>query len=383
MPWNDSGRNENPWQRKPEQGPPDLDQVVKDLQKRFKSLFGGGGGGGGPKPAGSPGGGGRSPFNIGYLVAIALALWAMTGVYQNDQAERSVITRFGKYVGTTQPGLNWHLPWPIEKRQAVNIAEFRSFEDRTRMLTQDEALVGINLAVQYRRADPVPFVFNVRDPEETLKEVSESAIREVIGQSKLEFVLEKGRQEISAKTKELIQRTITSYNTGIEVISVNLQDVIVPEQVAPAQKDAIKAREDRDRANLAAQTYSNDIVPKARGLAAAQIEGARAYRERVEAEADGESARFAALAAEYKRAPEVTRQRLYLETMEEVLGASSKVIVDTKGTGNMIYLPLDKLMEQRGQPRSGTVTIEPSSSLPLEGQADSQARQDLRSRGVR
>jgi membrane protease subunit HflK len=381
MPWNDSGRNENPWQRKPEQGPPDLDQVVKDLQKRFKSLFGGGSG---PRPAGSPGGGGgsRVPFNIGYLVVIGLALWGMTGFYQNDQAERSVITRFGKYTKTTQPGLNWRLPWPIEKRQVVNIAEFRSFEDRTRMLTQDEALVGIDLAVQYRRADPVQFVFNVRDPEDTLKEVSESAIREIIGQSKLEFVLEKGRQEISAKTKELIQRTITSYNTGIEIISVNLQDVIVPEQVAPAQKDAIKAREDRDRANLAAQTYANDILPKARGLAASQLEASRAHRERVVAEADGQSTRFAALLAEYELAPEVTRRRLYLETMEQVLASSAKVIVDTKGTGNMIYLPLDRLLEQRGQSRTGTVTIEPNSTLPLEAPLDS-TQAELRTRGNR
>jgi membrane protease subunit HflK len=293
-----------------------------------------------------------------------------------------VITRFGKYTKTTQPGLNWRLPWPIEKRQVVNIAEFRSFEDRTRMLTQDEALVGINLAVQYRRADPVQFVFNVRDPEETLKEVSESAIREIIGQSKLDFVLEKGRQEISAKTKDLIQRTITSYNTGIEIISVNLQDVIVPEQVAPAQKDAIKAREDRDRANLAAQTYANDILPKARGLAASQLEAARAHRERVIAVADGESTRFAALAAEYNRAPEVTRRRLYLETMEQVMGSSAKVIVDTEGTGNMLYLPLDRLLEQRGQPRSGTVTVEPNSTLPLESPMDA-AQSDLRSRGNR
>jgi membrane protease subunit HflK len=379
MPWNDSGRNENPWQRKPDQAPPDLDKVVKDLQKRLKALFGGGSG---PRSAGTPGGGGRSPFNLGYLVVIALALWGMTGFYQNDAAERSVITRFGKYTQTTLPGLHWHLPWPIEKRQVVNVAEFRSFEDRTRMLTQDEALVGINLAVQYRRADPVQFVFNVRDPEETLKEVSESAIREIIGQSKLEFVLEKGRQEISAKTKELIQRTITSYNTGIEIISVNLQDVIVPEQVAPAQKDAIKAREDRDRANLAAQTYANDILPKARGLAASQLEAARAHRERVIAVADGESTRFAALAAEYERAPEVTRRRLYLETMEQVLGSSAKVIVDTEGTGNMIYLPLDRLLEQRGQPRTGTVTIEPNSSLPLEAPMDG-TQPDLRSRGNR
>ena len=383
MPWNDPGKNENPWQRKPESRPPDLDEVVRNLQKRLKSLFGGRPSGPRPAGGGPAQGGARGGPNLGYIAVIALALWGLTGLYQIDAAERAVITRFGKYVGTTQPGLRWHLPWPIEQKLVVNVAEFRSFEDRTRMLTKDEALVGINLAVQYRRVDPVLFAFSVRDPEATLQEVSESAIREVIGQSKLEFVLEKGRQEISARTKELIQRTIASYKTGIEVISVNLQDVIVPEQVAPAQKDAIKAREDRDRANLAAQTYSNDIVPRARGLAAAQLEGARAYRERVEAEADGESARFAALAAEYNRAPEVTRQRLYLETMEEVLASSSKVIVDTKGTGNMIYLPLDKLMEQRGQPRSGTVTVEPSQSLPLEGAMGSTAQPDLRSRGGR
>jgi membrane protease subunit HflK len=383
MPWNDPGKNENPWQRKPEKGPPDLDEVVRNLQKRLKSLFGGGPSGPRPVGGGPAGGDPKRGLNFGYIGLIALALWGLTGIYQNDAAERAVITRFGKYVGTTQPGLRWHLPWPIEQKLVVNVAEFRSFEDRTRMLTQDEALVGINLAVQYRRVDPVLFAFSVRDPEATLQEVSESAIREVIGQSKLEFVLEKGRQEISAKTKELIQRTIASYKTGIEIISVNLQDVIVPEQVAPAQKDAIKAREDRDRANLAAQTYSNDIVPRARGLAAAQLEGARAYRERVVAEADGESVRFAALAAEYKRAPEVTRQRLYLETMEEVLGSSSKVIVDTKGTGNMIYLPLDKLMEQRGQPRSGTVTVEPSVSPSLDGSVDGSAKSDLRSRGAR
>jgi membrane protease subunit HflK len=382
MPWNDSGKNENPWQRKPEQGPPDLDEVVRNLQKRLKSLFGGGPSGPRPVGGGPAGGGSRAP-KLGYLVPIALAVWGLTGIYQIDAAERAIIMRFGKYVGTTQPGLRWHLPWPIEKKLVINVAEFRSFEERTRMLTQDEALVGINLAVQYRRVDPLLFAFSVRDPEATLQEVSESAIREIIGQSKLEFVLEKGRQEISAKTKDLIQRTIASYKTGIEVISVNLQDVIVPEQVAPAQKDAIKAREDRDRANLAAQTYANDILPRARGLAAAQLEGARAYRERVEAEADGQTTRFAALAVEYDRAPEVTRQRLYLETMEQVLATSSKVIVDTKGTGNMLYLPLDKLIEQRGQPRSGTVTIESSPSLPVEGAVEPAGQPDLRSRGGR
>ena len=263
------------------------------------------------------------------------------------------------------------LPWPIDRRTVVNVTEFRSFTDRTRMLTQDEAMVDINLAVQYRRADPVKFAFNVRDPEETLGEVSESAIREIIGQSSLDFVLEKGRQEIGAKTKELIQRTIGAYNTGIEVLSVNLQDVSVPEQVAPAQKDAIKAREDKERATLSAQTYANDIVPKARGAAVSVVEGARAYRSRVIADADGETSRFLALAAEYQRAPAVTRERLYLETMEQVLGSASKILVDVEGTGNMIYLPLDKLLEQRSPQRSSadtppTIRMEDGSEVDAE-----------------
>jgi len=381
MPWNDSGKNEDPWQRKPGQGPPDLDEVVRNLQRRFKAMFGGGSSGGRPAGDGGARKGGPRPINAGYLALIALALWGMTGFYQIDAAERAVITRFGKYVATTQPGLRWHLPWPIEKKLVINVSEFRSFEDRTSMLTQDEALVGINLAVQYRRADPVQFAFNVRDPEDTLQEVSESAIREIVGQSKLEFVLEEGRQEISARTKDLIQRTIASYNTGIEIISVNLQDVEVPEQVAPAQKDAIKAREDRDRANLAAQTYANDILPKARGRAVSQLEAARAYRERVVAEADGRSTRFEALAGEYRRAPEVTRQRLYLETMEEVLGSVPKVIVDTEGTGNLLYLPLDKLLEQRGMSR-GTVTVEPPGP-GLNGQMEPGSTGDPRARGSR
>jgi membrane protease subunit HflK len=350
MAWNDPGKNENPWQRRPEKGPPDLDELLRRLQKRLRGLFGGAGGGGGD---GGAGGGRNRAIGLGSLAAAVVALWAVFGsFYLNGAAERSVITRFGKYVKTTAGGFNMRLPWPIDRRTVINVTEFRSFTDRTRMLTQDEALVDIDLAVQYRRADPVKFAFNVRDPEETLGEVSESAIREVIGQSKLDFVLEAGRQEISAKTKDLVQRTIAAYNTGIEVISVNLQGVSVPEQVAPAQKDAIKAREDKERATLAAETYANDIVPKARGAAVSVVEGARAYRSRVIADAEGESRRFLALAAEYQRAPAVTRERLYLETMEEVLGKSSKVLVDVKGSGNMLYLPLDKLLEQRSPQRN-------------------------------
>lgn len=373
MAWNDPGKNQNPWRRRPEQGPPDLDELVRRMQQKLRSLFGGG-----PRPPGGGATAGGRAFGAGYIASGLLIVWGLTGFYQNDAAERSVLTRFGKYIGTTSAGLNWRLPWPIDRRAVVNVTEFRSFTDRTRMLTLDEALVDINLAVQYRRADPVKFAFNVRDPEATLGEVSESAIREVIGQSKLDFVLELGRQEISQKTKVLVQRTIAAYNTGIEVISVNLQDVSVPEQVAPAQKDAIKAREDKDRATLSAQTYANDIVPKARGLAVSVVEGARAHRSRVIADAEGETSRFAALAAEYQRAPAVTRERLYLETMEQVLGASTKVIVDTKGTGNLVYLPLDKLMEQRSQsrqPGETPPTIRLEDGSPVEA-TDPRARRD-------
>ena len=191
--------------------------------------------------------------------------------------------------------------------------------------------------------------FNVRDPESTLGEVSESAIREIVGRSQLDFVLEEGRQEIAALTKELIQRTLDSYQTGIEVTSVNLQGVSVPEQVSSAQRDAIKAREDKERLALEAQAYSNDILPKAKGSAARQLEDAQGYKARIVADAEGEAARFLSLLQAYERAPGVTRQRLYFEAIEDVLGNTNKVLVDTKGTGNMIYLPLDKLTERRLQ----------------------------------
>jgi membrane protease subunit HflK len=258
------------------------------------------------------------------------------------------------------------------------------------MLTQDEALVDINIAVQYRRVDPKAVAFNVVHPEQTLGDASESAIREIVGQSTLEYVLASGRQDIALKTRQLIQRTLDSYKSGLEIISVNLQDVSVPEQVAPSQKDAIKAREDKDRLRVEAETYSNDILPRARGTAQQQILDAEAYRQRVVADAEGESSRFAQLAAAYEKAPAVTRERLYLETMESVLGnpKTAKVLVDTKGTGNMLYLPLDKLLEKRAageplraQPTLPEVTVTPA---PTRGEAvDAAADARSRARGNR
>jgi len=242
--------------------------------------------------------------------------------------------------------------------------------------------VDINLEVQYRRAIPLDYAFNVEAPDATLREVSESAIREVIGRSKLDSVLESGRLDIVTRTKELVQRTLDAYKTGLEVTAVNLQDVRVPNEVAPAQADAIKAREDRDRLSLAAQAYANDLIPRARGNAARQVQDAQGYKAKKVANAEGEADRFSKLLAEYERAPAVTRERLYIETIERVLKSSRKVFLDTKGDGsNLVYLPIDKLLEQgrrvqRAEPEA-TVTIEGTTTT------SSPDVSDRRSRGTR
>jgi membrane protease subunit HflK len=338
MAWNEPGGGKNPWDRRPGQGQPDLDEMVRNWQRKLSALFGGAG-----RPSGGAGG---ARINWGSIGLLLLAIWGATGFYQVDAAERGVVTRFGRYVKTTQEGLNWHWPWPIEARQIVNVAKNDSIDDKTRMLTSDENLVDISIAVQFIRPDPLQFLFQVRDPEETLKDVSESAIREIIGQNKLEFVLGAGRQEITEKTKVLIQGMLDFYKTGIQIITVNLTAVNVPDQVAPSQKDAIKAREDRDRYSQQAQAYLNDVVPKAQGEASRQRLDAQAYRARVIAEAEGETARFGQVLAAYERAPNVTRERLYLEAIETVLGRSRKVILDTRPGSSVIYLPLDKLLEK-------------------------------------
>ncbi|MBC7984018.1 MAG: FtsH protease activity modulator HflK [Candidatus Obscuribacterales bacterium] len=391
MAWNEPGgskdpdRNSerNPWGKRPQQGPPDLDEVVRNLKRKFNALFGGGGGGGGGNGRGSDLGSGRSGVGIGVLMGGLLLVWLITGFYQVGQAERAVVLRFGKYLETTQAGLKWRLPWPIDSKTIVNIERIDNFSDQTRMLTSDENMVDIKLDVQFRRADPKLWAFNVRDPEATLREVSESAIRETIGRSTLSDVLGSGRQEIAARTKELIQRTLDIYETGILITTVNLPDVLVPEQVAPAQQDAIKAGKDKERFVSEAQTYANDILPKARGAGLREVQDAQAYRSRKIADSEGETARFTKLLSEYERAPGVTRERLYLETIESVFGGAKKVIIDTKGSSNMLYVPIDKLIDQSRSsaqpPRdSVVVTRAPASTPTSDNSAD-----DRRARGTR
>ena len=382
MAWHESGGNSgggkrNPWgNNKPDQGPPDLDEVVRNLQRRLASLFGGSGGGrGGLGSAGQ----GRG-LSIGVIALVLVFIWGMTGIYQVDAAERGIVMRFGKRVDVTMPGARWHIPWPIETKQVVNIQRLDSFKEQTRMLTADENMVEIMLEVQYRRANPLDYAFNVKDPEATLKEVGESAIREAIGRSKLDEVLESGRQDIVARTKELIQRTLDAYKAGIEVTSVNLEDVKVPDAVAPAQADAIKAREDRESLSLKAQAYENDIIPRARGLAAKQVLDAQGYRARKINDAEGESQRFTQLLAEYERAPGVTRERLYLETLEAIMMSSKKVVIDTDGNGNLLYLPLDKILDQN---RSRSVQTDNSMTVERPAAVSSGGGEDRRTRGSR
>jgi modulator of FtsH protease HflK len=339
MAWNEQGKGRNPWNGG-NQGPPDLDEYARKLQRRLAGLWRGMG----------DGGGNGNSVGAGLIAALAAVLWLLSGVYKVDAAERAVILRFGAYRTTTLPGLRWHIPWPVESVTKVNVASIEKYSHETRVLTSDENLVEVKLAVQYRRADPRAYLFNTRDPVATLSEVSEAAIREAVGNTTMDFVLVEGRAEIAQRTKDLLQGTLDNYETGLEVTSVNLQDANFPQQVQAAVQDAIKAREDKDRQSLEAQSYANDVVPRARGKAARQSEDAKAYSERVVADAEGEAARFTALREAYARAPEVTRERMYLDTLEEVYARSSKVLLDTEGSGNVIYLPIERWLE--GQKRS-------------------------------
>lgn len=343
MAWNESGNGKNPWDRGGgSSGPPDLDTIMRDWQRKLGGLFGGRSGGGDGRGSSSGNG-----FMITILLALVVLGWAATGWYRVEDAERGVVLRFGQYTATTQPGLRWHIPWPVESVEKVNVAEIETFPTQTRMLTQDENIVVVDLVVQFQRPDPVTYLFQVRNPEETLSDVSESAIREVIGKSTADFVLLEGRAEIALQTQALIQEALDEYNTGLVVTKVNLQDTNFPSQVEAAVQDAIKAREDKERLAFEAQTYANDIVPKARGEAARRLQDAEAYRERVVADAEGEGARFEKLLAEYKLAPEVTRERLYIDAIEHVYSQANKILLDAEGSGNLLYLPMDKLLEQR------------------------------------
>ena len=376
MAWNDSGNGKDPWKRDGDQ-PNDLDQIVQHWQRRLSKMLGGGGGGGGGKS--QPGGGGGS---LVLIVLLGIA-WLATGFYQVDQAERGVVQKFGAYTQTTLPGLRWHMPFPIETVDVVNIEEVRDSKFRTEMLTQDEAYVFIDMTVQYRRSDPVKYLFEVEDPEAILGNVTESALRGVVGTSSLELLIGERREQIPARTMQELQATLEAYGAGITVTSINLEVVDYPEAVQEAVDDTQKALNDARRYQLEAETFANDIVPRARGTAQRVLQDAEAYRDKIIADAEGRSQRFLAVLAEYQRAPRVTRDRLYIEAIEEVYGNSNKVIIDSENSGNLMYLPLDQLM-QGGAGRSNASETGRSATAPtstnLESEFESNENTERRQR---
>ncbi|MBK1700452.1 FtsH protease activity modulator HflK [Thiococcus pfennigii] len=346
MAWNEpGGGNRDPWGNKGgEQGPPDLDEVVRKLQDKLGGFFGG-------RRSGGTGGGGGSAggFNarlIGIIGGILLAIWLATGIYIVGPAERGVELRFGAYTTTTGPGPHWHIPYPVESVVKVNVDEVSTFTHQAAMLTKDENIVELELTVQSRIQDAADFLFQDQDPNKTLRDATETVVRTTIGASRLDFILTEGRGAIAVQIQERVQDLMNGYRTGLLVTSVNMQPARPPEQVKDAFDDAIKAREDKERIENTAEAYANEILPKARGEAARIVADAKAYRDRVVAEAEGQTARFLAVLTEYRKAPDVTRERLYLETMQEVLGRSSKVVVDVADGDSVMYLPLDQLLRQ-------------------------------------
>ncbi|MBK1695268.1 FtsH protease activity modulator HflK [Chromatium weissei] len=353
MAWNEpGGGNQDPWGGKnggDNQGPPDLDEVVRKLQEQISNLFGGGE----PKSSrrGSAGGDDGDPMSariLGVVLGLAVVVWLASGIYIVEPAERGVVTRFGAYVDTTGPGPHWHIPMPIEAVEKVNVDEISTFSHRAAMLTQDENIVEVELTVQSRIQDAADYLFQDQSPERTLNDATVTVVRVTIGQSKLDYVMTEGRGAVAVTIKERIQALMDQYKTGLIVTSVNMQPAKPPEQVKAAFDDAIKAREDKERLENQAEAYSNEVLPQARGGAARVLADAKAYRDRVVAESEGEASRFTAVLNQYAKAPEVTRQRLYLETMEQVLSGNNKILLDVhNGANSLLYLPVEQLMKQQ------------------------------------
>lgn len=376
-----AGRPNEGRRPKSDDGPPDLDEVWRDFNNKLSSLFGRRGNGGGrPNPAPSaPPSPRRVRIGLGLVVAVLLALWLSSGFYIVQEGQVGVVTQFGKYKETTAPGFQWRLPYPIQSHTLVNISQLRTFEVGFRgsarnkvlpealMLTNDENIVDMQFVVQYRlRADGAPdYLFSMRDPDDAVRQAAETAMREVVGKKTMDFVLYEGRTQVAAEVQTLMQQILDRYHSGIQISTVAIQNVQPPEQVQAAFDDAVKAGQDRERQINEGQAYANQVIPMASGQASRMIEQAEGYKAKVIGDAQGDAARFNAVLAEYDKAPQVMRERLYLDAMQDVYDNAGKVLIDTRGGNNMIYLPLDKIMEQAargasGKPEAGTPALPPA-----------------------
>ena len=376
--------NDPQWGNRPNQGPPDLEDLWRDFNRRLSGLLGkrggrGNGGDGGNGSDGPP----RPPMNlkifgggIGALIVLVLVVWLASGFYIVDASQRGVVLTFGRYSQTTEPGLRWRLPYPIQAHEIVRLSDVRVVEvgyrgsDKNRvlkealMLTDDENIINIQFAVQWFLKDPQEYLFNNRNPDDSVLQAAETAMREVIGKSKMDFALYEGREQVASQAGKLMQDILDRYGTGIIVSKLTLQNVQPPEQVQAAFDDAVKAGQDRDRQINEGQAYANDVIPRARGTAARLMEESNGYKSRVVANAEGDASRFKQILVEYNKAPEVTRQRMYLDTMQQILSSTSKILLDTKGSGNLLYLPLDKLMQAAAAVPAATASGE-SAAMPL------------------
>ena len=343
MAWNESGGGDkDPWGNRGDQGPPDLDEAIRKLQGQLSGLFGGGGSTGGSSS------GGLSAGSIGLLLVVLAGLYTFSGVYQVDEQERGVVFRFGKVMEQEiTPGLHWNPPL-IDQVELVNVTQVQSHSHQASMLTKDENIVDISLTVQWVIASAADYLINVRDPKKSLDQATESALRHVAGSSTMDQVITDGREAIAIEVQERLRSYLSMYGTGIDITKVNSDRSAPPVQVQEAFNDVQKAKEDQQKFINQATAYSQQIVPEARGKAQRQLEEAQAYRDRVIARSEGEAERFEKLLGEYRGAKQVTRDRLYIDALENVFKNASKVMVDVEGGNNMMYLPLDKLTQQSG-----------------------------------
>jgi membrane protease subunit HflK len=383
------GLNDPQWGNKNSGGPPDLEALLRKLNAKISALLGGKGG------PGKPGGGapkGNFAGGIGLIAIIIVLIWAGSGFYIVDASQRGVVLRFGKLIETTQSGPHWHLPFPIEAVQIVNLSQVRTVEVGYRdnvknkmvkeslMLTDDENIIDIQFAVQYFLSDPAAYLFNNRMPEENVRQAAETAIREVVGKSKMDFVLYEGREQVAASATKLIQEILDRYKSGILISKLTMQNAQPPEQVQAAFDDAVKAGQDRERQKNEGQAYANDVIPRASGAAARLIQESQGYKQSVIANAEGDVSRFKQILVEYEKAPAVTRERMYLDMMQQVMGNISKVMVDQKNGNSLLYLPLDKLIET-SRAASAEIDAQPAakSAAPVTSQGnDNNAAQRAR-----
>jgi membrane protease subunit HflK len=393
--------NDPQWGKKNNDGPPDLDEILRKLQQKIAGLLGFRPRGGERPPSGGGGGMGLAlGGGAAFIVFLIVAIWLASGFYIVDEGRRGVVLRLGRYLETTMPGPRWHIPYPIESVELVNLSQVRTVEVGYRgnpknkqpqealMLTDDENIVDVQFAVQYTLKDPKDYVFNNKNPDDNVLQAAETAVREVVGKSKMDFVLSQGRSEVAARVKTLMQQILDRYQTGINVTTVNLQGAAAPEQVQPAFEDVVRAQQDRERFKNEGQAYANDVVPRARGIAARLIEESNGYRQSVISTAQGDTARFTQILTEYQKAPAVTRERMYLETMQQILGSTSKIIIDQKAGQSLLYLPIDKLIQlsqsqqqqQQQQQPPPAVSVEPPPPAPSSVPDTVTRRDSLRSR---